>query len=93
MRIFKAVRQLGLLLLFAGAFVTAAHVYQHCVGDTASFITGDCEVCKSIASSSANAAPVVDPGTPVFRCQPETTVVHAVQVELLGSDPRGPPQS
>jgi len=93
MRILKAVRSLGLLLLFAGAFVTAAHIYQHCIGDTASFLTGDCEVCKSIASSSVNAAPAVDPGAQIFRCQPEILAASAAQAELPGSDTRGPPQS
>ena len=81
-----------MLLLFTGAFVTVAHVYEHCIADAASLFNGTCEVCQSIAGTSVNPAPVIDPAVLLFRRQLENVVVSEVKVELPGSDSRGPPQ-
>ena len=92
MRLLRAAKTLGLLLLFSGAFVTAAHPYQHYLTDAASLFSGDCEVCKAIAATSVNPAPVVDPVEMLFRCQPEKVAVQAFEAELPRSGSRAPPQ-
>jgi hypothetical protein len=79
-----------MLLLFSGAFVTVSHLYQHCIADANSLVTG-CEVCQSIAGTSVNPSPVVDPVVFIFRCQPENLAVTVADAELPNSGSRGPP--
>jgi len=84
-------KKVGMLLLFTGALATVSHVYEHCIADTASLFTGTCEVCQSIAGTSVNPAPVLDPVVFIFRRQPENLVVAVAKAEVQNSDSRGPP--
>jgi hypothetical protein len=78
-------------LLYCGAFVTVSHLYQHCIADANSLVTG-CEVCQSLAGTSVNPAPAVDPVVVLFRRQSENLAVQTVEAELPNSASLSPPQ-
>ena len=92
MGLLSVAKRAGRLLLLSGAFVTVAHVYQHCIADAASLFTG-CEVCQSIAGASVNPSPAIEPILIFFRCQPENIAVRMAEAEILDSASRSPPQS
>lgn len=87
----RAVRKLGILLLFLGAFVTVSNRYQHCISDAPS-LTADPGISQSLDTVAIHAPGAPEPGITVFWC-PQTVVSAAASDPYLpDTGSRSPPQ-
>ncbi len=83
-------RKLGLALVMATAFTTAAHVYQHCLPAPSESLLS-CSVCDALLGVSVNSVPASDAVLVPVRLSTPLLVADSPVIVPSGEVSRAPP--